>query len=377
MALEGTLKDFSLPDILQLIALQRKTGVLVIRSNEDAVTMHFDDGKLVYVHSSLAAPETRLGYIMVRTGRITQDQLDEALRLQEQSLRPLGAIMLERGTCSVKELSAVLSIQQRTLLFDLFRLEQGEFIFDLRESVEYEREVITPLSVDLLLMEAMQMLDEWSEIEKVVHSRDLIFRPMPLMRQAGGLEEMESSVLDVVDGQRSVREVFSRTMMSEFDCYKALYTLASRGLIEEVGQKEVDFVILNTQPSVNDFIEKMRGLIPSRCLDVIEALPESALSNAVILVISISMQSVLWSPDDSAFDKWIEPLTEIISDATRDYDMQTGVFESITDDIGLAIFCDFESDFALVVADVLTGKSGVSRFRSQVARMAGRLLPAS
>jgi hypothetical protein len=57
--------------------------------------------------------------------------------------------------------------------------------------------------------------------------------------------------------------------------------------------------------------------------------------------------------------------------------MQMGVFESITDDIGLAIFCDFESDFALMVADALTSKSGVSRFRSQVARMAGRLLPAS
>jgi len=213
MALEGTLKDFSLPDILQLIALQRKTGVLVIRSNDDAVTMHFDDGRLVYVHSSLSAPETELGSIMLRTGRITQQQLDEALKVQAESLRPLISIMLERGACSVKELSAVMSIQQRRLFFNLFRLEAGEFIFDLRESVEYERDVVTPLSVDLLLMEAAQMLDEWSEIEKVIHSGDIVFRRLPLMRHTGVLEEMESAVLDFIDGQRSVREVFSHTLM--------------------------------------------------------------------------------------------------------------------------------------------------------------------
>lgn len=376
MALEGTLKDFSLPDILQLIALQRKTGVLIIRSNGDAVTMHFDDGRLVYVRSSMTAPDTLLGYIMVRTGRITQEQLDDALRVQAQTPKPLGSIMLERGTCSVKELSAVLSIQQRRIFFNLFRLENGEFIFDLRDSIEYEREVITPLNVDMLLMEAAQMLDEWLEIEKVIHSGDIIFRRLPA-RHSGMLEESESAVLDVIDGTRSVKEVFSQTMLSEFDCYKALYNLASRGVIEEVDQAPVGFEILNHQPSVNDFIEKMRGLIPSRCFDVIEALPESALSNAVVLVVSLSMQSVLWSPNDSAFDEWIEPLTGIISDTTRDSDMKTGVFESITDNIGLAIFCDFESDFALMVADTLTGKSGVSRFRSQVARMASRLLPAN
>ncbi|MCK5878165.1 MAG: DUF4388 domain-containing protein, partial [Holophagae bacterium] len=31
MALEGTLKDFSLADIFQLIGIQKKTGMLVLR----------------------------------------------------------------------------------------------------------------------------------------------------------------------------------------------------------------------------------------------------------------------------------------------------------------------------------------------------------
>ena len=31
MALEGTLKDFALPDIFQLIGLQKKTGMLYLK----------------------------------------------------------------------------------------------------------------------------------------------------------------------------------------------------------------------------------------------------------------------------------------------------------------------------------------------------------
>ena len=38
MALEGTLKDFALPDIFQLIGLQKKTGVLYLRDERDEVT---------------------------------------------------------------------------------------------------------------------------------------------------------------------------------------------------------------------------------------------------------------------------------------------------------------------------------------------------
>ena len=43
MALEGSLKDFGLPDIFQLIGLQKKTGVLYLNNDDDAVTIAFQD----------------------------------------------------------------------------------------------------------------------------------------------------------------------------------------------------------------------------------------------------------------------------------------------------------------------------------------------
>ena len=51
MALAGTLKDFSLADIFQLIALQKKTGYLTLRNETDVVTVTFLEGSVVGAES--------------------------------------------------------------------------------------------------------------------------------------------------------------------------------------------------------------------------------------------------------------------------------------------------------------------------------------
>ena len=52
MALQGTLKDFALPDILQLIGIQRKTGILTMENDEDTVTVQFVQGNVVGADTS-------------------------------------------------------------------------------------------------------------------------------------------------------------------------------------------------------------------------------------------------------------------------------------------------------------------------------------
>src|ERR1035437_2218908 len=71
MALEGTLRDFSLADILQLISLQHKTGLLTVRGSADTVTLGFLDGMMVSAESSAQRLDTRLGTVLVKTRRLT------------------------------------------------------------------------------------------------------------------------------------------------------------------------------------------------------------------------------------------------------------------------------------------------------------------
>ena len=96
MALEGTLHDFSLADIFQLIGLQRKTGVLTLHSKDDTVTVTFLDGKVVGADSLNHRLENRLGNVLIKSGVLTADQLGRALEIQKETLKTTLVKLKER-----------------------------------------------------------------------------------------------------------------------------------------------------------------------------------------------------------------------------------------------------------------------------------------
>jgi hypothetical protein len=263
MALEGTLRDFSLADILQLIALQHKTGLLTVRSPSDTVTLGFSDGMLVSAESSAQRLDTRLGTVLVKTRRLHPDALAQALELQAQTLQRLGFILLKNGFCSAQDLRDGLDIQIKRIAYGLFRWADGDYVFEQTDHVDYDHESTTPLGVERLLMEGARMIDEWPIIEKVVRSLDLVYQRVPVAQPvipAEGEDEVhdineasvekrawekrldpikisraEWAVYELVDGVRSVAEINELTFLAEFDGCKAFFDLVSRGLIEEVG----------------------------------------------------------------------------------------------------------------------------------------------
>ena len=105
MALEGTIKDFGLPDIFQLIGLQRKTGILTLTNEKDqeVVTVTFEGGMVVMADSSLGRLEDRLGNVLVKQGKISRVRLDEALSVQKQTLQRLGHILASGSAITSKE----------------------------------------------------------------------------------------------------------------------------------------------------------------------------------------------------------------------------------------------------------------------------------
>ncbi len=262
MALEGTLRDFSLADILQLIALQHKTGLLTVKSPSDTVTLGFVDGMLVSAESSAQRLDTRLGTVLVKTRRLQPEALQRALEIQAQTLQRLGFILLKNGYCTAQDLRDGLDIQIKRIAYGLFRWTDGDYVFEQTDHVDYDHESTTPLAVERLLMEGARMVDEWPIIEKVVRSLDLAYQRVPvaqpvipaddeeLLADGDAISERlgrdrrldpirisrtEWAVYELVDGRRTVAEINEQTFLSEFDGCKAFFDLVSRGLIEETG----------------------------------------------------------------------------------------------------------------------------------------------
>src|SRR5215212_9676506 len=219
MALEGTLKDFSLADIFQLIGLQRKTGVLTLRGTEDTVTVTFLDGKVVGADSLNRRLENRLGTVLIRTGTLTQDQLNRALEIQKETLQRLGFILVHYGIISADALKQAIQLQILQIVFRLFRWKDGDYHFSQETTIEYDCDSDAPSR----------------------RRKQIISDKIRISRE-------EKSIYDMVDGTMSVRDVMEMSKISEFDTAKALYELLTRDLIEEVRGSAAAAVLAQTTP---------------------------------------------------------------------------------------------------------------------------------
>jgi len=267
VALEGTIKDFGLPDIFQLIGLQRKTGILSLTNEKDGetVTVTFENGMVVMADSTANRLEDRLGHVLVKQGKTSRERLEEALGVQKQTLQRLGHILATGSAITQKDLKDALQVQVSQIVFRVFRWRDGRYQFTAADSVDWDRENFDPMSADFILMEGIRMVDEWPIIEKKISSFDVVFRPVvdPSLIEVGTsgpedsgsgeirrgapaasgkirLSPEEDRVFRKVDGVRTVQAIIDGTGAAEFDVCRTLFDFLNRNLIAQAGMGATD-----------------------------------------------------------------------------------------------------------------------------------------
>ena len=96
MALKGSLEDFGLADILQLIHFQKKSGVLTLEGKRDKVRLFFMEGNIVGAISKRRQEENRLGKVLLKRGLLKEEELKAVLEEQRKTNRKLGDILLSK-----------------------------------------------------------------------------------------------------------------------------------------------------------------------------------------------------------------------------------------------------------------------------------------
>ncbi len=242
MALRGNLKDFSLPDVFQLVQLSGKTGVLRIQGTEAEGSIWFRDGDVFFAQSNWRREQ--LGERLVSAQRITPAALARALDLraaEPDGGRRLGEILVNEGYITQQVLEAFVQEQIQDTIFDLMRWDEGEFDFEVLPSIVHE-DIGLSVSVENIVMEGARRLEEWQRIKKKVPSTDMVFK----MATAPGegtfeisLKPVEWALLLLIDGTRSVRELAVETHSTDFEVARVIYGLFSAGLLEVPSDDEI------------------------------------------------------------------------------------------------------------------------------------------
>lgn len=155
MAVEGTLDLFKLPEILQLIAQQRKTGILTIQGQQDIIAISFLTGQIVAADALNQTVEEGLGQILVSERLMTAGDFARAASEYQSSGQRLLDYLVEKPYVARPELLRALRLQMTRLLEQLLTWDKGEFKFYSGDEVSYE-EGFVPIPVDELLFQIAQ-----------------------------------------------------------------------------------------------------------------------------------------------------------------------------------------------------------------------------
>jgi hypothetical protein len=180
MALEGDLSEFTLIDIIQLVQLSKKTGVVELRGRRSSQIIE--------------------GSLYFRDGKI--------LGAESPDLAPLDAV------------------------YTFFTLESGPFVF--RDNLTITTPTIN-VSNEVIIMEGIMRQDAWATIQQFVPNLHIVPRLVPNPSSGSSeinLEPDEWRILTMVNGKNSVAQIAQRSGLGEFRTCEIIAQLFQNGLID-------------------------------------------------------------------------------------------------------------------------------------------------
>jgi hypothetical protein len=238
MPLLGTLSTMPLPDLLRWIGTARKTGTLQIERNKVFKWIVFQEGRVGGCSSD--DPPGRLGHFLLSRGKITDDQLREALKRQESQKQHLGMILVGMGALSEDDLKQHLTAKSEETVYSIFDWDDAMFRFE--EGVTSVSHVM-PVSIQVedLLLRGLRRYDEMRQIRRVFDDPGIVLRQTPKMPPPEVFHNrLARNIYESITGERTVAEILLITHGSEYLVTKFLFELHRNGFVEKTATRSIE-----------------------------------------------------------------------------------------------------------------------------------------
>lgn len=228
--ISGNIDAESFPFLLVSLHQQGATGSLKVDGPSYQKALYFRGGRVLFGSSN--DPRDQLGAILVESGRLTPEQLDE-VHAKVGPGSPLAKVLAESGFVSQRELSEAARAKVELILADVLAYENGSF--------EFEDGVLPKGAVDLKLHPERLFL----AATRRVAERGFVLRHLGGLERVlktagdGGLrDELRADcggLLEALDGRRSLKDATALTRLDEFEAAKVACGLLFLGLVAPAG----------------------------------------------------------------------------------------------------------------------------------------------
>jgi hypothetical protein len=223
----------SVSDLLQFLAVGRKTGTLKIARGTIVKEIFLENGLII--GSSSNDPREYLGQMLLHYGKIEEAQLQAAMESQRQSGGKLGEILALRGFVRQADVIEVLHTRTLEIIYDLFIWEEADFEF-------FDKDPLPPdliriqVEATAVMMDGIYRIDEWSRYRTVIPSDRTFFELIPGWTQSLNASKEIRQVLFQVEKGMTAAEICYNMHTSLFHAFALLFELVNQGAIKVAGE---------------------------------------------------------------------------------------------------------------------------------------------
>jgi hypothetical protein len=235
MALSGSLREFSLSEILQLLSSQRKTGSLRLTRGSESRVVFLLEGRIAAVRDRGLNESDPLARFLRSVHRLSEEQLRGIASIHAESGRDLVDLLLNGRYIEREELTILYERMVLDVMHDILGWDDGTYSFS--NVSPPETALPMSLSTESMLMEAVRRLDELRRYRQKLSDPSLVLGLKELPDPDAALTEEEKELFGLVDGRRTLGELVEEAPLTDFEAYEALFRLVEAGWIEVEGRR--------------------------------------------------------------------------------------------------------------------------------------------
>lgn len=228
MVLSGTLREFILADVMQLLTQQKVTGRLVINSGSQEGTILFKGGIIIGATRHTETFTNRLFYYLTTVQQQPRNKVRELFSSYDGKTAELTALLEKKGVLTHAELENYATSVVIDIACSLFLWTSGSYHFDAIQSVDSLIPAGIGLPVENIVMEAMRRIDEWHRMKEVINEES-VFVPTDkepdFDTTISPLDDPLYYCYQQLNGTSPVKTFLDNSFLTEYKLYECLYTL--------------------------------------------------------------------------------------------------------------------------------------------------------
>lgn len=228
--MQGSLQDFRLAEILQLVAGQQKTGLLRVESHGAVLTFYFSAGTLVSCRDRRHAGQDPLVNYVSQCGLVDPDIAMELARKCEESRTDFADRLLENRLITSEELERALDDLMQDLVYRTFNWREGNYRFILGDQFVEGLKHQGKHKVESLLMEAARRADEWPRLLARVPGPQVLLAAVK--RVPDDLDPTSRELLARLTQPMRVGDLVACGRIPEYDVYEIVSNCVEHGILQ-------------------------------------------------------------------------------------------------------------------------------------------------